>query len=72
MIVLIGCSAIHSLGEHLTYHLVKPILQRCSVEQLHRFEQSSPVSSFEIQVHIHTLIPIPRQHLQQATPGLSK
>ena len=70
MIVLIRCSAIHSLGDHLTYPLVKPILQRCSVKQLHRFEQSSPVSSLKSIRISHILIPIiPRQHLQQATPG---
>lgn len=36
---------ITSLGDDLTYHLVKPILEKCSIEQLQRLEESSPVSS---------------------------
>ncbi|KAF8965301.1 RNA polymerase II transcription factor SIII subunit A-domain-containing protein [Flammula alnicola] len=34
--------SICSLGDDLTYPLVKPILERCSIEQLLRLEQSSP------------------------------
>ncbi|KIM48778.1 hypothetical protein M413DRAFT_437957 [Hebeloma cylindrosporum] len=34
--------SIHSLGNDLTYELVKPILDRCSIEQLLRFEKLSP------------------------------
>ncbi|KAF8809086.1 hypothetical protein BYT27DRAFT_7188168 [Phlegmacium glaucopus] len=34
--------SIYSLGEHLSYPLVKPILERCTMDQLHRFESSSP------------------------------
>jgi hypothetical protein len=37
--------AICGLGNDLTYKLVKPILDRCTIEQLLRFEQLSPVSS---------------------------
>ncbi|PPR00006.1 hypothetical protein CVT26_009287 [Gymnopilus dilepis] len=35
-------AAIYSLGDDLTYPLVKPILERCTPEQLIRFEQLSP------------------------------
>lgn len=34
---------ITSLGDDLTYSLVKPILERCSPEHLLRLEQASPV-----------------------------
>ncbi|KAF8163538.1 RNA polymerase II transcription factor SIII subunit A-domain-containing protein [Crassisporium funariophilum] len=34
--------SICSLGDDLTYSLVKPILERCTTDQLLRFEQSSP------------------------------
>ncbi|KAJ7744980.1 RNA polymerase II transcription factor SIII subunit A-domain-containing protein [Mycena maculata] len=34
--------AISSLGDELRYDLVKPILERCTVEQLLRLEQASP------------------------------
>ncbi|KAF8912045.1 RNA polymerase II transcription factor SIII subunit A-domain-containing protein [Gymnopilus junonius] len=34
--------SIHSLGDDLTYCLVKPVLERCTPEQLIRFEQLSP------------------------------
>lgn len=37
--------AIYSLGDDLTYSLVKPILERCTPEQLIRFEQLSPVNT---------------------------
>jgi hypothetical protein len=40
----LGLLAIYSLGEGLTYNLVKPILERCSTEQLCRLEEDSPVS----------------------------
>ena len=36
-------TAITSLGDDLTYELVKPILERCSAEQLLRLEDGSPV-----------------------------
>lgn len=35
---------ISSLGDDLTYDLVKPILGKCSIEQLQRLEEASPVS----------------------------
>lgn len=37
--------AISSLGDELRYELVRPILQRCTVDQLLRLEQASPVST---------------------------
>lgn len=40
----LGLLAIYSLGDDLTYNLVKPILERCSTEQLCRLEEDSPVS----------------------------
>jgi elongin-A len=38
-----SCIAITGLGDDLTYPLVKPILERCSAEQLLRLEHASPV-----------------------------
>lgn len=38
--------AISSLGDELRYDIVKPILERCSVEHLLRLEQASPVCHF--------------------------
>ncbi|CAK5277320.1 unnamed protein product [Mycena citricolor] len=34
--------SISSVGDELRYDLLKPILQRCTVEQLSRFEEASP------------------------------
>jgi hypothetical protein len=39
--------AITSLGDDLTFQLVKPILERCSAEQLLLLEHASPVCQLD-------------------------
>ncbi|KJA27056.1 hypothetical protein HYPSUDRAFT_983931 [Hypholoma sublateritium FD-334 SS-4] len=41
-VALANADTICSLGDGLPYPLVKPILERCSIEQLSRLEQASP------------------------------
>ncbi|KAJ6525715.1 RNA polymerase II transcription factor SIII subunit A-domain-containing protein [Mycena capillaripes] len=41
-VAAIHVDAISSLGDELRYDLVKPILERCTVDQLLRLEQASP------------------------------
>ncbi|KAJ6630538.1 RNA polymerase II transcription factor SIII subunit A-domain-containing protein [Mycena sp. CBHHK59/15] len=41
------CVSISSLGDGLRYDLVKPILERCTVDQLLRLEHASPVCTVE-------------------------
>lgn len=41
-------TAISSLGDELRYDLVKPILERCTVDQLLRLEQASEVCNHDL------------------------
>ncbi|KAJ7905808.1 RNA polymerase II transcription factor SIII subunit A-domain-containing protein [Mycena olivaceomarginata] len=41
-VAAVHVDAISSLGDELRYELVRPILQRCTVDQLLRLEQASP------------------------------
>nr|GAT51084.1 predicted protein [Mycena chlorophos] len=41
-VAAVHVDCISSLGDELSFHLVKPILERCSVDQLLRLEQASP------------------------------
>ncbi|KAJ7157019.1 RNA polymerase II transcription factor SIII subunit A-domain-containing protein [Mycena crocata] len=41
-VAAVNVDAISSLGDELRYDLVKPILERCAVDQLLRLEQASP------------------------------
>jgi hypothetical protein len=50
-------AAITSLGDDLTYDLVKPVLERCDADQLLRLEHTSPVCQLDILI-ICILIPI--------------
>jgi hypothetical protein len=60
--------AIYSLGNDLTYELVKPILDRCTVEQLLRFEKLSPASIALTLSPSFVLTPPLQQHLRNNTP----
>lgn len=63
--------AISSLGEDFRYDLVKPILERCNVDQLLRLEQASPVRITRSQVE-YTIERwfLSTQYLQKDTPGM--
>ena len=56
--------AITSLGSELSFRLVKPILERCTADQLMRLEEASPVRLRSIQSvavpaqrNIHGMLP---------------
>jgi len=56
--------AISSLGDDLTYKLVKPVLERCSPDQLLRLEHTSPVCPLDLRTNLPELIALSSSALE--------